>query len=313
MRPEPSGRWLVIAFAVQAQPQDAASWAALARRAESDGFEALTVADHPGLTASPFVALAAAASATTTIRLGTYVANCGVREPVQLASDVATLDLLSNGRALLGLGAGHTPAEWTMSGRAYPVPAARVARLIETAQVVTRLLAGERVTLHGAAMRIDDAVLEAPRPHSRVPLLVGGGNRALLQFAAQTADIVAMSGLGRTLADGHRHEVRWREADVEAIVDIVREHARARPRPPRLDALVQHVELTDDRDTVADRLCGLAPGLEPASVLACPFVLIGTEAQLVDEVGAHAARWGIDRFTVRADAMAPIARVIARL
>jgi probable F420-dependent oxidoreductase len=285
-----------------------------ARRAEAAGFDALVVADHPGVGASPFVALAAAATVTDKVRLGTYVLNAGVRDPLQIASDVATLDVLSNGRALLGLGAGHTPAEWTMTGREYPTPARRVARLVDTVLVVQGLLAGDTVTVAGDAVRTDSAALTAPRVvQSRVPLLVGGSNRALLRFAAQAADIVGVSGLGRTLADGHRHEVRWTEAEVDATIHIVHEAARRRTTPLHIDALVQHVEITDDRDAVAARVAELAPGVDATSVLACPFVLIGTVAQMVDEVHAHRARWGIDRFTVRADALDAIAAVIARL
>jgi len=103
-------------FALQAQPTDAADWLDLARRAEAAGFDTLLAADHPGSCAAPFVALAAAAAVTTTIRLGSYVANAAVREPILLAADVATLDVVSGGRALLGLGAGHTPAEWDAIG-----------------------------------------------------------------------------------------------------------------------------------------------------------------------------------------------------
>ncbi|MER6595316.1 LLM class flavin-dependent oxidoreductase, partial [Micromonospora purpureochromogenes] len=88
-------------FSLQATPTDAASWLDLARRAEAAGFDALLAADHPGAVTSPFVALAAAASVTSMIGLGSYVSNLGVREPILLATDVATLDLVSGGRARL--------------------------------------------------------------------------------------------------------------------------------------------------------------------------------------------------------------------
>lgn len=117
----------MIEVAVQAQPRDSASWLALASTVERLGFSALLAADHPGRRASPFVALAAAAAVTSRIALGSYVSNAGIREPLLLASDVATLDLLSAGRARLGLGAGHAPAEWTGVGRVRPPVAERVA------------------------------------------------------------------------------------------------------------------------------------------------------------------------------------------
>ncbi|WP_238454015.1 LLM class flavin-dependent oxidoreductase [Micromonospora sp. ATA51] len=107
-------------FSVQARPADAASWLDLARRLEAAGFDALLAADHPGHGASPFVSLAAAAAVTSTLGLGSYVSNAGVREPILLATDVATLDMVSGGRARLGLGAGHTPAEWRPSAASGP-------------------------------------------------------------------------------------------------------------------------------------------------------------------------------------------------
>jgi alkanesulfonate monooxygenase SsuD/methylene tetrahydromethanopterin reductase-like flavin-dependent oxidoreductase (luciferase family) len=119
-----------IRFGVQADmTSDARSWLELARKVEALGFDALYVADHPGVTASPFASLASAASVTSTLKLGTYVCNAGVRDPVTLASDAATVDVLSNGRLILGLGAGHTPAEWTMNGSDCPSARARVGRL----------------------------------------------------------------------------------------------------------------------------------------------------------------------------------------
>jgi len=300
-----------ISFALQAGLSEAVEWSTLARNAEKAGFEAFLVADHPGVTASPFVALATAAAATSRIALGTYVANLGVRDPLQLASDVATLDVVSRGRARLGVGAGHTPAEWTTTGRPYPTPEQRITRLIEATEVVQRVLAGETVTFRGVEIETNEAALHAPRPlQAHVPLLVGGNHRRLLEFAGAHADMVGIAGLGRTLEDGHQHTVRWSEADVDRTIATIREGARARPSPPSIDALVQHVEVTHDRQGAAQRLVQLVPNLSPADALACPYVLIGSEAELAAEVRSHRERWGIDRFTVRADAFDVAARLI---
>lgn len=135
----------MTAFSVQAHPRDARSWLRLAQRCESSGFDALLAADHPGSAASPFVALTAAAGGTSTLGLGSYVSNAGVREPILLASDIATLDVVSHGRARLGLGAGHTPREWEAIGRTRPGVAGRVRRCIAVAEAVRALLAGDEV------------------------------------------------------------------------------------------------------------------------------------------------------------------------
>ena len=114
-----------IAVSVQAEPRDLDSWLGLARRVQAAGFRGLLAGDHPGSGASPWPALGSAAAVTSTLTLGTYVVQAGVREPVHVAADAATLDILAPGRVLLGLGAGHTPREWEDLGRQRPAPAER--------------------------------------------------------------------------------------------------------------------------------------------------------------------------------------------
>jgi probable F420-dependent oxidoreductase len=300
-----------ITFALQAGLTEPEAWSALARKAESAGFDSFVVADHPGIGASPFVALATAAAATKRISLGTYVLNAGVRDPLHIAADVATLDVLSRGRAQLGIGAGHTPSEWRMTGRTYPSARRRVTRLRESTDVIRQLLDGHTVTFQGDEINANEAFLAAPRPRQRhIPLLIGGNSHTLLRDAAARADLVSIAGLGRTLADGHQHEVRWRDADVDETIATIMEGARSRAQPPLIDALVQHIEITHDTLAAAARLAARVPGLEPADALSCPFVLIGAEADVVNELRRHHERWGISRFTVRADAFDAAARFI---
>ena len=303
-----------IRFGLQAGfDTDSRAWLDLAKKAEDAGFDALYVADHLGVTASPFAALAAAAGATSTLKLGTYVLNVGVRDPLSIASDAATVDALSSGRFILGLGAGHTPVEWSMTGREYPTAAERVGRLAETVDVVTRLLAGEVVTHHGRYVHLDDAFLLTPRPvQGAIPLLIGGNGRQVLRLAARSADIVGLSGLGRTLEDGHRHEAQWSEAAITERVGLVRD-ASPTPTRPILDALVQHVRITDHRDTAAERLAQFVAGPTPAEILGAPYALIGTLDQLADELLQHYERWGFTSYVVRADVIDAAAALIDRI
>jgi probable F420-dependent oxidoreductase len=282
-------------------------------RAEALGLDAFLAADHPGACPSPFPLLAAAAATSERVRLGTYVANAGLRDPLQLAVDVATLDRLSGGRVVLGLGAGHTPAEWTAAGRAFPGVAERVARLAETVEVVPRLLAGETVRWRGRHLHLDGAVLADPRPvQDRVPLLVGGSGRGVLRLAGRHADIVGLTGTGRTLPDGHHHEVRWAPRQLDAAVELVGWAATGagRRRPPPLEALVQHVELTSDRERAAARLADRVPGLSARDALATPFLLLGTAAEIADQIAAHRKRWGISRYVVRPAALDAVEAIL---
>lgn len=301
----------MVQFSLAARPVGSRSWLDLARRAEGAGFAALLVPDHPGVTASPYVALAAAATVTTTVRLGSYVSNAGVRDPALLATDVATLDLLSDGRAALGIGAGHTPAEWEAVGRERPGPADRVDRAIAVADATRRLLRGGRVEVEGLLR----AELTEPRPRGEVPLTVGGGNPRLLDWAAREADVVALSGLGRTLPDGHTHTVRWREEDVGEQTARVRAAAAGRAEPPALEALVQLVVLSDDAAAVDEGLAEFSrhAGLTTTQLRACPYVLAGPAGDLPEVLAGHAERFGITRYVVREPALGSLAPLLADL
>lgn len=284
---------LPIVFNLQTHPTGRDRWLATAAMAEAEGFGALYVADHPGSTAAPFVALAAAAAVTTTIRLGTYVANTGVWEPLALANEIATLDFLSGGRAVLGIGAGHTPREWTDRGIDYPSAGERVTRMIDVADATRAWL-----------RRLDSpAALQ-----SDVPLLVGGNGRRVLAYAAAHADVVGITGLARTLADGHDHEVEWSAAQIDDRLGVLREIER----PRVIDALVQIVDITDDRQRRAADLAA-EHDLRADDLLECPYALIGTPAQIADDLREYRQRWGVTAYTVRAPAIAAVAEIRAEL
>jgi probable F420-dependent oxidoreductase len=306
----------MISFAVQAVP-DAADWLSVARRAEALGFAALGAPDHPGSTLSPFVTLGAAAAVTSSIALGTAVVNAGVRGPLEIAADAASLDLLSGGRALLGLGAGHTPAEWAAIGADYPSPSERIVRLEAVVTAVRQLLDGATVDMDGPGFSLSAARLEfAPQRH--IPLLVGGNSPSLVRAGAALADIVEVGGLGRTLADGHFHEIRWRPGQVDRVVDELRQAAGS--RRPTLGALVQLVAITDEPERVARRFLDAASSRQPAEtlpsvdeVLGAPFVLIGSVSEIATKLDALRNRWGFARYTIRAPHMDDVAEVMTFL
>lgn len=302
-----------IHVSLQASPQDAPSWVDLARRCEDAGFRALLVSDHPGSGPSPFIALAAAASVTTTLRLGTYVLNAGIRDALLIAADTATLDVVSGGRTEVGIGAGHTPAEWEMTGRTRPTAPDRVRHLIDIAGAVRSLLDGKTVpAVEVGAVR--DVVLSAPRPvQERVPLLVGGNHPELLAWAGAHADAVGLSGLGRTLPDGHSHTVSWSPTRIEATVAAVRAGASsARRDVPPLEALVQVVTVTDDRRGAVTELAE-ETGTDVGDLLTAPYLWVGTLEEIVEQVRAARERWDISRWVVRAGAFDAARGVIARL
>lgn len=254
---------------------------------------------------------------TTSIALGTGVLNTGVRHPLDIASDFATLDRFSPGRILVGLGAGHTPAEWAAIGEQYPSPAERINRLEAVTRAVARLLAGETVDLEGPGFVLDGAKLEFAPPR-QVPLLIGGNSRRLVKVAATMADIVEIGGLGRTLSDGHFHEVRWRPHQIDDIVAVLDQPAVA--HRPRLGALVQLVAVTEDAERTAARFLASVAERQPPDtlptideLLAAPFVLIGTISEIANQLLAARDRWGFTRYTIRTPAIDDIAAVMTEI
>ncbi len=293
-----------IRISVQAAPKDRTSWLELARDVEDGGFQALYAADHPGTSPSPFIALAAAAAVTEQIELGTCVVNAGLWEPLALANAAATLDLVSDGRTILGVGAGHTPQEWTSIGRTLPTPSERVARMIELVDAATQLLGGGATNYAGHHFTLSDAVLDDPRPvRNPVPLLIGGNGRNVLQFSGRRADIVGITGLGRTMPDGHHHEVDWSRDALEATIRTIRPDRDRDNRAAEIEALVQAVVITDDVTNAAREMTALIAGTSIDDLIATPFVWIGTLDDIAAKLEETQRTLGISRYVVRPSAM----------
>ena len=183
--------------------------------------------------------------------------------------------------------------------------------------MVTRLLAGEVVTHHGAHIQVDDAYLLTPRPvQEKIPLLIGGNGERVVRLGGRVADIVSLTGTGRTLADGHRHEVDWSDAGISARVEMVRGAALRRRSQsqsesrPALDALVQHLAITRDRAAAAEQVAPARSRSErAANVSGSPYVLLGTLDEMAAEIAQHYERWG---FTSYVRAASGVRRAAAR-
>ncbi len=276
------------------------------RTAEQLGFNAAVVPDHVGHLASPLPLLSAAAAVTEHIRLGTMVLNNEMRNPVQLAWDIATLDRVSGGRIELGLGAGHTPQEFAATGIERRAGRLRKARLAEAVEIIGPLLAGSTVDLDGEHYTIRNASI-LPAVQRPLPILVGGNGATLLEHAARHADLIGLQGLGRTLADGHAHTVDWRCAHLDAQVEVITAAAQGRATPPRLSALVQVAAVTDDPAAVLDPILDRVDGLDRDDAAEIPYLLIGTVDQIVAKIERLRARWGIADLVVRElDGFAPV-------
>jgi probable F420-dependent oxidoreductase len=167
--------------------------ASMARAAEEVGFESIWLGDHllyrddgrpergPW---DAWTTLAALAASTERVRLGPMVACGAFHPPGIIARMAASIDEVSQGRFVLGIGAGWNETEF----RAFGIPfGERASRFEETFGIVRRLLAGERVTFEGRFGHIEDAVL-LPQPARRVPIMIGSNGDRVLRTTLQHAD-----------------------------------------------------------------------------------------------------------------------------
>src|SRR5580692_956441 len=143
-------RMKTFRFGVNVGPsRSRVEWVEKARKLEDLGYATLTVPDHLTDFFAPMPALISAAEATKNLRVGTNVLNNDFRHPVLVAREAATVDLLTEGRLQLGLGAGYMQSEYEQAGLDFDAGGIRVERLAEAVTLIKGLLKGEQVALAG--------------------------------------------------------------------------------------------------------------------------------------------------------------------
>jgi probable F420-dependent oxidoreductase len=169
-------------------------YVSMARAAEDVGFDSIWVGDHllyrddGRPERGPWDAwtlLAGLAAVTERVRLGPLVACAAFHPPAVLAKMAATVDEMSGGRLVLGLGAGWNRAEFHAFGLPFDH---RTSRFAESFEIVRRLLGGERVTFHGTHRHVDDAVL-LPVPTRRPTLMIGSTGERMLSITLPHVDV----------------------------------------------------------------------------------------------------------------------------
>ncbi len=272
-------------------------WIEKARRVEALGYSVLTVPDHFPGTLATVPALMSAADATERLRLGSWVFCNDFRHPALLYKEAATIDLLSDGRFEFGIGAGWLKSEYDMTGIPFDPAGVRVARMEEAVRIFKGLAAEGPLDFAGEHYRI--AGLEgAPKPvqQPHPPLYIGGGGRRLLSFAAREADMVGLAP--KALPDGGLDQADVTEDAVQRKVRWVREAAEEASRSPELNILIFVFEITDDRQGAAERHVAALPGLTSEQLLASPHVLIGTPAQIADDLRRRRDELGISYIVI---------------
>ncbi len=283
-------------------------WQEYARTAEDLGYTNLIMQDHVDQQFAPFPALVAAAAVTSRIHLTTIVLDNDFRHPAVVAKEAATVDLLTDGRLELGLGAGWLQADYDKLGLSFDAPGERMSRFMDAVSVVKAFFTDEP-TFSFESRHYQIRNLEAwPRPVQRPhpPLLIGGRQKRMLSFAAREADVVSVSMLDPRTPGAPRpptfaEKIEWVRQAAGARFDAIEIHANS-----------GGLRVTDDQkgeiEAAAQRL-----KLEPEHVLDSPANLIGSVDAVVEQMQRWRETCSLNYFVVPATRMLELAPVIARL
>ncbi|AVH21373.1 LLM class F420-dependent oxidoreductase [Nocardia cyriacigeorgica] len=290
-----------------------------AQQAEEYGFDTFVVPDHLGDQIGPIAALGALTQATERIRLGTSVLANGFRNPVVLAKDLATIDVLSKGRLEVGLGAGWKQDEFLAAGLEYDSPGIRLAKLDEALTILDVLLRGQECTFQGKYYQVN-GIKGTPRPRQgpRPPLCTGGGGPKMLRLAAKHADIISVVPVTTKNGKGLLSGITM-EKTIEKV-NLIKEAAGERFDQIELNWAITAIVITDDREKTAEMALsaidrGLHPDLEVdvkltvEEILNSPYVAIGSFEEIAEQIRRVRQLTGMSYvgvFPTQMDAFAPV-------
>lgn len=291
-----------------------AEWQDKARKVEAHGYSVLLVPDHLASMLATMPAVMSAAAATTSLRVGTNVLNNDLRHPVVVAREAATIDLLTDGRFELGLGAGYMRIEYDQAGLTFDRGGVRVERLAEAVTIIKGLLGGNDVDFAGVHYRVTGhRIYPPPVQRPRPPIIIGGNGPRLLALAAREADTVNFTGITFTKGGTVPDMTGWKVAGIDERMQVVRTAAGPRFDRIELSAQIQRVIVTDRRRDAADELRKNWPQLSVDEILEAPYALIGTVDEMVEALQARRDRWGISYFVTFEPFLDALAPVVARL
>jgi probable F420-dependent oxidoreductase len=301
-------------------------WRSQARRAEELGFSAFHLADHvigpgPALAAmnhpvqdvAAIPAMAVAAEATSTIRIGCRVLCVDYRNPVMLAKELATLDFFSGGRLDIGLGAGWLAGEYAAMGVGFDRASVRLDRLEDTISLL-------RASFTDGELDIDTPHVHAvgfeavPKPVQRPmpPLMIGGGSRRVLGIAGREADIVSLNfdnssgkigpaGVGSSTAEITAQKIEWIKAGAgERFADV------------EIEIGAYFTVVTDQREATLEKMAPML-GLTPEQFGEHPHALVGSVDAICDQLQARREAYGISYVTFGSSVVDAVAPIVERL
>jgi probable F420-dependent oxidoreductase len=275
-----------------------------ARRAEAIGIDTLVVPDHLIPQLSPVPALAVIAAVSDRLRIAAFVHNNDLRHPAVLAQDLASLDVLSEGRLDVAIGAGWNRPEYEAIGMAFDPAPVRQARLAEAITVLKGCFGPERFSFAGEHYTITDYDAHpkpVQRPHP--PFLIGGGGRRTLELAAREANIVGLAP--RILPNGAPDPRSVTVEGTREKIDWIRAAAGDRFEELELNAYpsMTGISVTDDpraeAQEVAERLAARSGVAVTADeLLESPHIFINTVEGFVEKFTRMREELGITSIMV---------------
>jgi probable F420-dependent oxidoreductase len=314
-------------FAVQEfSAESGTAWRDLARKVEDLGYAALHLADHylgpgpaidvarhpvQGLAAVP--AMATAAAVTTTLRVGCRVFCVDYHVPAVLAKEAATLDLLSDGRLELGLGAGWIESEYQAMGVPFAPAGERIDRLAEVVRLVKQHATGAPIDVDGEHVRVSGysgVPVTVQQPHP--PIMIGGGARRVLMLAGAEADIVSLNFDNRSGKIGVEGVRSATAAATDERLAWIRAGAGDRFDDLELETAAYFTIVTDEGESTAAGLGGMFE-LTAEEMRTHPNALIGSVTEICEQLLARRDRFGISYVTVPGSAIDAFAPVVSKL
>lgn len=314
-------------FSLQAfETTSGQAWRDTAMKAEDLGYSTLFTTDHyfgPGsisqtsghrpVDVAPVAAMTAAAAATSTLRVGCRVFGVDYHHPVVLAKEMATVDLLSDGRLEIGMGAGWTAAEYDGLGIPMDRPGVRIERLGEALDVLDAHFSGEPITVDGTYSKVHGfSGLPRPVQQPRPPVMIGGGAPRILRLAGARADIVSINFNNSAGALGASGVMGSDVAGTEDKLSWVREGAGDRFEDIELEVAAYFIAVGDNAGAAAEAMAQRF-GVTADVFAEHPHALLGSLDAVCDRLVERRERFGFSYICVAQRHLEEFAPVVARL
>lgn len=311
-------------FAIQAtNAVSAREWREFTCRTEDLGYSTLFLADHylgpgpvqatartPRQDLAPIAAIATAAAHTTRLRVGCRVFCIDYHVPAVLAKEVATLDLLSEGRLELGIGAGWSAIEYQAMGLTFDTPGRRIAKLKEVVDLVKAHCADHEIDQTGHFVNVNGykgTPLPVQRPHP--PIMIGGGGRQMLTYAGREADVVSINTV--PFVPSNDDGLTPREEAARRF-EYVAEGARARIGDLDIESSPYFVVISADIETAYERISSRT-GIAVGVLRDHPNVLVGSPGAVAETLQERRETYGANYVTVQQTQAEKFAPIVAQL